>query len=65
MVSQISDACVEGVQARESFGQEGGEGAMIGVPLSASELEQHFLVYGNESEAAPAGQAPASPEQQQ
>jgi small subunit ribosomal protein S2 len=50
MVSQISEACVEGVQAREAVGAGEGQ-AMMGVPMSAEELEQHFNVYG--TEAAP------------
>jgi len=70
MVSQISDACVEGVQARESFGQDAGAANGIsGVPVSVAELEQHFLAYAGEAEpAAAAAQtapvAPTAPEQQ-
>ncbi|CAN5335064.1 30S ribosomal protein S2 [soil metagenome] len=58
MVSQISDACIEGTQTRESVGTEGEPGEqMIGVPLSAADLEKHFLVYGAQDEAQQAALA--------
>jgi small subunit ribosomal protein S2 len=58
MVSQISDACVEGVQVQDSvpFGQDGQP--LLGVPMSAEELEQNFNVYsGSEEESATSDQA--------
>lgn len=50
MVSQISDACVEGVQAREALANGGvvaPEGT-LGVAISTADIEQHFVA----SEAA-------------
>jgi len=47
MVSQISEACIEGNQAREGVGaQDEMHESMLGVPMSAEELEKHFDVYG-------------------
>jgi small subunit ribosomal protein S2 len=45
MVSQISEACVEGVQASESIGLDESGQPLLGVPMSAAELEQNFNVY--------------------
>lgn len=50
MVSQISEACLEGVQAAEATGGNAGAGAMLGLPLSAEELEQNFDVYTTPTE---------------
>lgn len=64
MVGQISDACVEGVATRDAVGSEVPAEAMMGMPLSASELEQHFTVYGSDQPgAAPAvsAEVPAIP----
>lgn len=57
MVGQISEACVEGVQAREGVGADATGEAMMGVPMSAEELEKHFNVYGGET---PGAEAPAA-----
>lgn len=58
MVTQMSESCIEGIQAREGVGEDMGDGtSMIGVPMSASELEQHFEVYSG-------GDAPAEEQPQ-
>ena len=45
MVSQISEACVEGLQVTESVpvGEDGQP--LLGVPMSAEELEKNFSMY--------------------
>ncbi len=76
MVFEMAQSCIEGLQARESLGEESnGPGSLIGVPLSAEELERHFEVYSSEGASqemateaftpeatpAPAPEAPAPP----
>lgn len=59
MVEQIADACKEGAAAREAMEQQDlSPDQMIGVPLSAEELEEHFQVY--QAEEGSVAEAPAS-----
>lgn len=53
MVSQISDACVEGVTVRDGVGGDVDPSALMGIPMSAAELEQNFTVYSGDEPAAP------------
>ncbi len=59
MVTQMSDACIEGRQTLEAVVQDDEDGeAMIGVPMSAEELNQHFEVY--DADKKPGEEAPAA-----
>lgn len=54
MVGQIAEACIEGRQTLEGMADEElTPEQMMGVPMSAEELEQHFQVYSGEENAAP------------
>lgn len=57
MVSQISDACMEGRTALEAMNsQDVDPSQMMGVAMSAEDLEQHFTMYSGEETAPPAAE---------
>lgn len=57
MVSQISDACVEGRTALEAMSnQDVDPSQMMGVAMSAEDLEQHFTMYQGDDTNPPAAE---------